>query len=540
MKTSINSLSLLFVFLLGVACFGITACSDKESGGGQPQITGVKILSSDTTNYSYDQLYTKAGPGTMLALMGNNLGGALHVFINDQEVTFNSTMNTDHSLIVTVPTEEKGFKLSAFDSSVKDEIRVETGGGTATYAFKITAPGPQVQRLQGVYPREAGDVVRLYGLNLVDIEKMYITDATALHLDTTKWETVPGNHTDITDFKTEVMDHHLNPSNNSYETTSVVAAVVPAGAPESGSLVVECAGGTSYVAFYKRPGKPVITSISSDMPEISEDLVITGSEFVQVESITYGDVTLKSDEFTVSAEENMITIPFSKKPSNGSGTTLTVTTPGGTVSVDRFYDYSTILTSFDGDATDNGWGPNCSFANSGTDDGFYAYFDIPVEYQQWWGTMIYFRKDWNGNSFAFSPNIPATATADEVYLAVEVFNDGSDYNNGTFTGYIRYMIQPIGDQENIYDNFAWDDYNAGTFINDQPVLGDYEGNAPVGRWYRHVLPLSKFACYQGKSFAEIVTVGLNQFRLQSINQGTPSGKINVKFDNVRVIYLPSK
>jgi hypothetical protein len=40
------------------------------------------------------------------------------------------------------------------------------------------------------------------------------------------------------------------------------------------------------VAFYKRPGKPVITSISSDMPEISEDLVITGSEFVQVESIT--------------------------------------------------------------------------------------------------------------------------------------------------------------------------------------------------------------------------------------------------------------
>jgi len=28
--------------------------------------------------------------------------------------------------------------------------------------------------------------------------------------------------------------------------------------------------------------------------------------------------------------------------------------------------------------------------------------------------------------------------------------------------------------------------------------------------------------------------------LQSINQGTPSGKINVKFDNVRVIYLPSK
>ena len=540
MKTRINSFSLLIVFLLGAVSFGITACSDKESSAGQPEITGVKILSSDTINYSYDQLYTKAGPGTMLALMGNNLGGALHVFINDQEVTFNTTMNTDHSLIVTVPTEEKGFKLSAFDSSVKDEIRVVTNGGTAIYAFKITAPGPQVQRLQAIYPREKGDTLRLYGLNLVDIEKIYFTDTQAAALDTTTWEQVPGNHTPITDYKIEMMDHHLNPSNNAYETTSVLAAVAPAEVPDSGAIVVECAGGTSYVAFYKRPGKPVITSISSDMPQISEDLVITGSEFVQVESITYGDVTLTSDEFTVSPEENMITIPFAKKPTDGSGTKLTVTTPGGSVSVDRFYDYSTILTTFDGDATDNGWGPNCSFANSGTADGTYALFDIPTEYQQWWGVMIYFRKDWNGNPFPLSGNIPATATADEVYFAIEVFNDGSDYNNGVFTGYIRYMFQPIGDQENTYDNFAWDDYNAGTFVNDQPVLCDYDGNAPVGKWYRHVLPLSKFACYKDKTFAEIVTTGLNQFRLQSINQGTPSGKINVKFDNARVIYIPSK
>ena len=122
MKNKINSMSLMLLFLLGILSSGLVACSDKDSGGGQPEITGVKILSSDTLNYSYDKYYTKAGPGTMLAIMGNNLGGALKVFVNGQELSFNTTMNTDHSIIITVPTEEKGFKLSSFDSSIPDEM----------------------------------------------------------------------------------------------------------------------------------------------------------------------------------------------------------------------------------------------------------------------------------------------------------------------------------------------------------------------------------------------------------------------------------
>ena len=541
MKKHINNMRLLVLFLLGMVAFGFTACKDNDASGGKPEITGVKILSSDTLNYSYDNYYTKCGPGTMLAIMGNNLGGAMKVFVNDQELSFNTTMNTDHSIIVTVPTEDKGFKLSAFDSTIKDEIRVETSAGTAIYAFKITAPGPQLNRIQAVYPRESGDTLRLYGMNLVDIEKVYITDVQAAALDTTVWTDVPGNHYDITDYFDIVRDHHLNTSTNAYETTSVLGAIAPAQVPDSGAVVVECAGGTAYYTFYKRPGKPTIKSISSDMPQIGENLVISGTEYVQVERVQYGDVVLTPAEFIVNDEENQIVIPFNRKPSVGSAATLTVTTPGGTVSVDRFYDYTTILTTFDGDATDNGWAPNCVFENSGTADGMYARINVPVEYQQWWGTMVYFRKDWSGNSFPLSENIPATATADEVYLAVEVFNDYSDYNNGVFNGYIRYMIQPLGDTENQYDNgFAWEDYDnqIGSFA--APVLADHDGNAPVGYWYRHVMPLSNFDCYKGKSYADIVTTGLNQFRLQSINQGTPSGKIDVKFDNVRVIYIPSK
>lgn len=538
MITKINRISR---WLLCVALFTIhyplfTSCSDSDSSSsGTPEITGVRSCDPALA----DSLFTKASCGQIIALIGNNLDGALKVYINDQEAYFNPTMNTDHSIVVTVPTEKNGFQLTAFNSELKDEIRVETTHGSCTYAFKITAGYPSISRVAASYPRKAGDEINIYGINLTDIEQAYITDESAAKLDTTVWKEIGGNHVAISNLETVVKNRGVNAMTQAYETTSQLRFTMPDVSFNEGTLVVECAGGTAYIPFSMLPGRPVIFGVSTDMPQIGETLVLTGREFVAVESVQYGDVILTANDFTVSESEDSIFVNFAKKPSAGSATTLTVTTPGGSASVDRFYDYTTILTTFDGDATDNGWGPNCVFEDSGTADGLFARFNIASEAQQWWGTMIYFRKDWNGNSFALSDNIPATASADEVYLAANIFNDGSDYNNGAFWGYLRYMIQPLGDAENQYDNFAWEDYDTqvGSFP-DGAVLQDVNGQAPIGRWYRHVLPLSRFECYQGKTFAEIQTVGLNQFRIQSINQSTTRGKIDVKFDNVRVIYIP--
>lgn len=533
--------ALWMVLALLMLAMTATSCSDDSSTGGQPEITGVKILSSDTLNYSYDNYYTKAGAGTLIAIMGNNLGNAREVTINGQSVFINPTLNTDHSIVVTIPTEENGFKLSSFDSAIPDEIQVTTNGGTATFAFKVTAPGPQLQTLVADYPRNAGDTLTLKGLNLVDINDMYITDLQAAQLDTTTWTTVGGNHTAVTKYFDISQDHHLN-SNQAYETSSVVGAIVPENAPDSGTLVVECAAGTTYIAYYRLPGKPVISSVSSDMPQIGETLIITGREFVQPE-VKYGDIELKAGEFSVSATQDTVYVPFKKKPAEGSPTTLTVTTPGGTASADRFYDYSTLLTTFDGDATDNGWGPNASYVDGGTADGKYCLFDFH-ESQSWWGTMCFFRKDWSGNSFAFSNNIPATATADELYFAYEVEDEG-DFNNGSFWGYLRYTLFPLGDAENQYDNFAWPQggYDASPQVGsfpDGPVCQDFNGVAHKNKWYRAIVPLSKFACYVGKTMSQIRTIGLDQFRIMNINQSTTEGNVKVKIDNVRVIYLPKK
>ncbi len=530
---------LLAMLLLAVLSMTFTSCKDDEEGYGTPEITGVRSCDPEKA----DSLFSKAGCGSVIAVMGNNLSDVRNVYINDQSVSFNSTMNTSHSLIVTIPTEEKGFKLSAFNSDLKDEIRIETSHGTAVYQFKILAPYPTLSRIAALYPRNAGDEMTVYGYNLVDIEKVYLTDVTGDALDTTVWKEVPGNHVEC-QYKTVKADHAINPENQAYRTTSVVDVTVPQGAPEHGALVFECAAGTVYLNFNYLPGKPVIMSCSNDMPEIGETLVLTGRDFTQVDQITYGDVTLKEadGDYTISESEDSIYIPFKKKPAiEGNNMTLTVTNPAGTASVERFYDYGTILTTFDNDdATDNGWGPNASYEKAANADGKYAHIDVATEYQQWWGTMVYFRKDWNGNSFSFSDNIPASATADELYFTMNVY-DAGDYNNGSFWGYLRYMIQPLGDAENQYDNFEWADYDSQTGkYPDGPVLQDINGKYYKNQWYRAVVPLSKFACYAGKSFSDIKTVGLNQFRIQSINQSTTSGKIDVKLDNIRVIYIPKK
>lgn len=192
MITNINIKSLMVMLLFGVMSLGFTACSDSNSDGGVPEITGVRSCDPEKA----DSLFTKAGPGQVIAVIGNNLGSALKVYINDQEAYFNPTMNTDHSIVVNVPTEANGFVLTAFDSSLKDEIRVETTHGTAVYSFKITAPYPSISRLQAKYPREAGDEINIYGLNLVDVEKAYFTDVTAEELEGVEWKEIGGNHVD--------------------------------------------------------------------------------------------------------------------------------------------------------------------------------------------------------------------------------------------------------------------------------------------------------------------------------------------------------
>jgi len=545
-KKNIKMMMWAFAFLLLAGC-GLASCSDSDSSGsGTPVITGVRSCDPDLA----DSLFTKASPGQIIAIIGENLSGVLEVYINDQLVSFNSTMNTDHSVIVTIPSTDDGFLLSAYNSDLSDEIRVVTSHGTATYSFKVITGAPTIIRTQAAYPRETGDTMTVYGFNLVDIERVYFTSMTTDEIaELESGEEIGGTQVDVTDY-------WLNEQTSSADT-SKVGMVIPELPFETGTLVIVTSAGTTYTPFYSVPGVPTITAVSSEFPEIGETVTITGTEFVQLESIKYGDVTISGDDITVDDTEQSLTFVFNTKPTQGSGTTLTLTTPGGTATFDNFFNYDFLMVDFEDRGIDNAWSPNANYITpSGksapyTSDGKVARIKV-TESQQWWGTMIYFRNSWNNGGYDpfVLPGydvIPADASTDDVYLAVEVYDNNCDYNAvdeetglETFGGYIRYFIQknaedPV-ENSNQYDNFAWLDYDAGTFEHPVKVLADIDGNAYKGKWYRHVVPLSSFGMYKGLTYKDVYEGGINQIRLQSINQSTTKGSVWVYFDNIRLYY----
>ncbi len=533
MNKIFNKYGILMVALFAVFAFGMTSCSDSD-GDGQPEITGVRVCDPEYA----DSLFTKSAQGQTIAIIGKNLGNITKVYINDQAVYFSPTMNTDHSVIVTVPSESNGFKLTAFNPELKDEIRIETTHGSAVYAFKIIGSRPSIKRIQGDYPRKAGDILNIYGVNLFSIEDAYFTDATAELLDTTKWEDVPGNRVKIDDLKIVEQDRHLD-SNQNYEVTSQLSIVTPDLPFDEGCLVIECAAGIVYFPYTKVPGVPVITDINTDMPFPGHDLVISGREFVQVQSVSYGDVVLGPDEFTVAETEDAITVQFNKKPTLGSGHSLYVTTPGGVAEFPYFYVQEGVILNFEPDyATDNGWGPNGELlpAADGTlipyiSDGQLFRIKSQDGGWNWWATMCYWRKDWNGNSFGLPgfDIIPADAPASDVYLAMEVWDNNTDFENGCF---MHYQIQTIGDAKTLtFANFIQND---GVYI--EKAMRAIDNTQPKEKWYRHVTSLDNFDGWKGKTYGDIVADGINQIRLMHMNWTGSSTSMDVFLDNVRIYY----
>lgn len=88
--------------------FTTTSCKNNEGdGNGTPVIKYIRL----TDPALADSTFTDVNPGTMIAVIGENLSGVMEVYINGQEISFNSTYSTPTSLIISVPYDED-FKLS--------------------------------------------------------------------------------------------------------------------------------------------------------------------------------------------------------------------------------------------------------------------------------------------------------------------------------------------------------------------------------------------------------------------------------------------
>jgi hypothetical protein len=154
----------------------------------------------------------------------------------------------------------------------------------------------------------------------------------------------------------------------------------------------------------------------------------------------------------------------------------------------------------------------------------------------WWATMCFFRYNWMHESFNLPGTdiIPANASLKDVYLAMEVWDNNTDFGGAQYP-FLHYQIQTIGDAKTlVFENFIQNDV-----VYKEKALRAYDNTQPKEQWYRHVTKLSNFDGWAGKTYADVVADGINQIRFMHMNWNAAPSTMDIMFDNVRIVYIPS-
>ena len=421
----------LIPFYLFVLLPLMTSCSDDDSNGGQPVIERVRLTDPEKA----DSSFTVASLGQMILIEGRNLGGAQHVYINNQDCGFNCNYNTSTHIMPM-------------------EIRVETNHGTAVYAFHVIAGVPVIDyykadmplNSEGIPEMQPGQMVELHGSLFHEIENIYVAD-----LDTVKIADCPSWEVD--------------------DSCKVAYVTMPDVIPAQGIIVMECFAGTAYCGFSKSPMAPELTGVYPDMPIPGQTVTLTGKYLSDVTAINIGgEIDIDIDDVTVSDDMDKVTFTMPDQiPSTAATGTIKLKTLGG---VDElpFYRYDWIIEDFDGNGTSQSWYWGQDVYGPGV--GTQAPFTIEKTSGNWIGLENY-SSYWCNAYCCTGKQAPAGIDADtplsDLELRYEVYlpklPDATCYTQITFMG---------------------------TLVDHIAIADCVTGKTAVGEWMSVAIPLTKF------------------------------------------------
>ncbi len=129
-----------------------TSCKkDDAPNGGEPRITYVRV----TNPLSSDSLLVGAAQGKLIAIIGENLGGAVEIWFNDQQASLNPTYITNTSILVNVP--------SQIPLTINNKLRIEfKSGKTLLHNFQVQISKPTVSGMLSEHVN-TGDVATIRG-----------------------------------------------------------------------------------------------------------------------------------------------------------------------------------------------------------------------------------------------------------------------------------------------------------------------------------------------------------------------------------------
>ena len=150
MKTTkyIKGLALLAIFFTGIA---ITSCEDEpdtyEIAEGLPTVHYVRLPDPAVA----DSLITGSYLSNTICIVGDNLRSVYELYFNDQKAILNTSLMTDHTIIVDVP--------SAIPSVVTNKMYlVNINKDTVAYDFNIQVPEPEITSMTNEYATPGTEV----------------------------------------------------------------------------------------------------------------------------------------------------------------------------------------------------------------------------------------------------------------------------------------------------------------------------------------------------------------------------------------------
>lgn len=388
---------LLTALFANIAMLSLVSCSDDDSTG-LPVIECVRTTDPELS----DSTFTDAVVGQMILIQGRNLNDARHIYINNQDVYFNSNYNTSTHIIVTIPSD---LVVRGMDESLPLEIKVETSHGTATYGFHVIAGSPTLELYKADLPLNAegipemvpGQEVTLVGTLLHEIEQICVTDL----------DTIP---------LFEITEYTLNAERTEIKLKMPLGETIP----EYGIYMVKCYAGEAYCGFSKSPMEPEIYDVVPDMPVPGQKVVIYGKYLTNLTALKLcGEIDINIEEVVENDAMTALTFTMpAQLPTAESNGMASVSTLGGKATV-PFYNYDWIFEDFDGNGssmmwqwgTNNYWG-NAPEGSVPVTSGNILFFD--GSNTGWWNNEYVHGK-------AMPEGIPAATPLEKVQLRFEVY-----------------------------------------------------------------------------------------------------------------------
>lgn len=221
MKAFIKYLTFL---MLPVVLIGLMSCEkedDSQVSDGPPSVSYIR----STNPALSDSLLVGSFMGSLIAIVGDNLGDTRELWFNDQRATLNPTYVTKKSIIVSVP--------STVPTVVTNKIRFVFGDGSELlHDFSVNVPAPTLTGIKCEYVPD-GETVTLYGDFFFDPKVIFPGEVEATVVSFTKTE---------------------------------IQATVPTGATP-GQIVVKTTFGSAKSKFYFRDDRNIILDYDTKLHE---------------------------------------------------------------------------------------------------------------------------------------------------------------------------------------------------------------------------------------------------------------------------------